>query len=180
MRSLVFFISALGLSLTSACSAGADGLDAIQADIMSDYAAVAQLSPKAFLALDTDGVLLLDIREPEEFAVSRIPGAIWVNPSASADTALIQIGNVTGKKIVVYCSVGVRSSRFAQRTQDDLLDMGAVSVANLEQGIFGWHNDQRRLVDANGETDAVHPYDTIWKRYVVRKDHAAFTPISRE
>ncbi len=180
MRSLALFISALSLPLASACSAGAEGLDAIHADIISDYAAVAQLSPDAFLALDPADVLLLDIREPEEFAVSRIPGAIWVNPSASAETALIQIGNVTGKKIVVYCSVGVRSSRFAQRTQTDLLDMGAVSVANLEQGIFGWHNDQRALVDATGETDVVHPYDAIWKRYVDRKDRAVFTPMSRD
>jgi len=176
MRSLAFFISAISLPLLSACSSGTAGLDAIQADIVSDYSAVAQISPEAYLALDRADVLLLDIREPKEYAVSRIPGAIWVNPGSDAQSALIQIGDVTGKKIIVYCSVGVRSSIFATRTQDEFLEMGAASVANLEQGIFGWHNDQRALEDARGKTDAVHPYDDIWKRYLNRKNKAQFTP----
>ena len=179
MRNLAFFISAISLSLTSACSLGADGLDAIQTDIVADYSTVTQLSPDTYQALDPSEVLLLDIREPEEFAVSRIPGAIWVSPKADAQTALMQIGDVSNKKIVVYCSVGVRSSDFAQRTQDELINMGAVSVANLAQGIFGWHNDQRALVDATGDTDAVHPYDAIWKRYVEREEKTKYTPIPR-
>ena len=58
--------------------------------------------------------------------------------------------------------------------------MGAASVSNLENGIFGWHNEQRALVDANGKTDAVHPYDNIWKRYVERDEKARFTPILAE
>ena len=56
--------------------------------------------------------------------------------------------------------------------------MGAASVSNLENGIFGWHNENRELVDAKGATDAVHPYDAIWKRYVQRKDKARYTPLT--
>lgn len=180
MQNLAFFIPAMIISLASACSVGAKGLDAIQADIETDYSTVSQLSPESFLALDPSDVLLLDIREPDEFAVSRIPGAIWVSPNATAETALIQIGDVTDKKIIVYCSVGMRSSSFAKRAQEDLLKRGAASVANLKHGIFGWHNDQRDLVDAVGKTDAVHPYDVIWKRYVDRKAQAQFTPVPRK
>ena len=80
------------------------------------------------------------------------------------------------KQIIVYCSVGVRSSRFAKRTQEELRAMGASSVSNLEQGIFGWHNDRRALEDSNGKTDAVHPYDENWKRYVERKEKARYEP----
>ncbi len=176
MRNLAFFIASALLPL-SACAAGTDGLDAVHADIVSDHASVAQLSVDAFLGLDSSEVVLLDIRDPEEFAVSRLPGAVWVSPGASAETALIQMGDVRGKTIVVYCSVGRRSSIFAEREQDALIKMGAVSVSNLERGIFGWHNEARQLVDAKGETDAVHPYDAVWKRYVERQDKARYTPL---
>ena len=170
----IIFITALALS---ACSAGEDGLDAIHADIVSDHKTVAQISSEDFANLDKSDIIVLDIREPKEYSVSRLPGAVWVNPNASAETALIQMGDVRGKKIVVYCSVGRRSSIFAEREQTALLKMGATSVTNLERGIFGWHNEERTLVDANGTTDLVHPYDAVWKRYVEREEKALYTPL---
>ena len=174
MRNLAFFI-ALTSSLLIGCAAGDEGLAAIHADIISDHKSVAQLSAENYLELDRSDILLLDIREPEEYAVSRLPGAVRVDPNASAAT-LIHMGDVTGKKIIVYCSVGRRSSIFAEREQTALLKMGAASVSNLEHGIFGWHNERRELMDANGETDAVHPYNGIWKRYVKRDEKARYTP----
>ena len=174
MRNLAFFI-ALTSSLLIGCAAGDEGLAAIHADIISDHKSVAQLSAENYLELDRSDILLLDIREPEEYAVSRLPGAVRVDPNASAAT-LIHMGDVTGKKIIVYCSVGRRSSIFAEREQTALMKMGAASVSNLEHGIFGWHNERRELMDANGETDAVHPYNEIWKRYVKRDEKARYTP----
>ena len=174
MRNLAFFI-ALTSSQLIGCAAGDEGLAAIQADIISDHKSVAQLSAENYLELDRSDILLLDIREPEEYAVSRLPGAVRVDPNASAAT-LIHMGDVTGKKIIVYCSVGRRSSIFAEREQTALMKMGAASVSNLEHGIFGWHNERRELMDANGETDAVHPYNGIWKRYVKRDEKARYTP----
>ena len=176
MRNLAFFIALIS-GLLSGCSAEDSGLKKLHAGIVSDHASVDQISPEAFLKLDPANTILLDIREPDEYAVSRLPGAIWVNPSASAETALIQMGDVRGKNIVVYCSVGKRSSIFAEREQEQLLKMGAASVSNLETGIFGWHNEERGLVDANGKTDAVHPYNTFWKRYVGRDEKASYTPV---
>ena len=174
MRNLAFFI-ALTSSQLIGCAAGDEGLAAIHADIISDHKSVAQLSAENYLELDRSDILLLDIREPEEYAVSRLPGAVRVDPNASAAT-LIHMGDVTGKKIIVYCSVGRRSSIFAEREQTALMKMGAASVSNLEHGIFGWHNERRELMDANGETDAVHPYNGIWKRYVKRDEKARYTP----
>ena len=175
MRSLAFFI-ALTSSLLIGCAAGDEGLAAIHADIVSDYESVAHVSPEDYLKRDTSNILLLDIREPEEYAVSHIPGAVRVDPSASVETTLTQIGDVTGKDIIVYCSVGRRSSNFAAREQIALIKMGAASVSNLENGIFGWHNARRELEDAAGKTDVVHPYDAIWKRYVRRRDKAVYVP----
>jgi len=82
MRSLAFFI-AMSASLFSACSGGEIGLDNVHDDIVSDHAIVDQISPDAFSKLERENLLILDIREPEEYAVSRIPGAIWVSPNGA-------------------------------------------------------------------------------------------------
>ena len=177
MRNLAFFI-ALTSSLLIGCAAGDEGLNAIHADIVSDYQTVAQLSAEEYLRLKPSDVILLDIREPEEYAVSHLPGAVRVNPNASA-TALTDVGNLSGKKVIVYCSVGRRSSNFAEREQTALMEMGAASVSNLENGIFGWHNEQRKLVDAQGTTDVVHPYNNLWKRYVRRDEMTRYHPVKQ-
>ena len=159
----------------AACAAGQDGLDALHADIAPDYPSVAHVSADATpLASDT---LFLDIRESEEFAVSHIPGAVRVAMNAAPADVLAQLGDVTGKRVVAYCSVGRRSSIFAQDMQDALLGEGAASVANLEGGVFGWHAQSLPLENEKGRTDVVHPYDEIWKRYVPRQDAVSYTPI---
>lgn len=156
----------------AACASGQDGLDALHADIVSDYPSVSHVSADA-----VGDALFLDIREPDEFAVSRIPGAVRVPPDASEAEVLARLGDVSGRRIVAYCSVGRRSSVFARAMQDALVAEGAVSVSNLEGGVFGWHADRRPLENADGATDAVHPYDEIWKRYVPRQDAVSYRPV---
>ncbi|RME99768.1 MAG: hypothetical protein D6773_12440, partial [Alphaproteobacteria bacterium] len=57
-------------------------LDAVRERVMQDYPAVSQISTgeAAELMARDDGVLLFDVREADEYAVSRIPGAIRVDP----------------------------------------------------------------------------------------------------
>lgn len=169
------FLKLLPLLILAACSGGDAGLTDIHRAIVSDLPAVSHITADE-LDLNISDLLLLDIREPDEYAVSRLPGAVWVSPDISSESALIQIGDVSGKQVVVYCSVGRRSSEFADRLQGDLRARGAVKVSNLENGIFGWHNETRDLVDAEGQTDLVHPYNEIWKRYVSRQEKARYTP----
>ena len=159
--------------LLGACAGGERGLDALHADIRDDYPGVAHVQASAV----PDGAVLLDIREPEEFAVSRLPGAVRVDMDAGAADVLARIGDVGGRDVVVYCSVGRRSSIFAQAVQDELLASGAASVRNLEGGVFRWHAERRPLENAKGRTDAVHPYDEIWRRYVPRQDGVSYAPL---
>ena len=156
----------------TACASGQEGLDALHADIVADYPSVSHVNAEA---LPNGDVLFLDIRDPEEYAVSHIPGAIRVSFGASPDEVMAAVGDVSGKEIVAYCSVGRRSSIFAKDMQDTLKASGAVSVANLEGGVFGWHADHRALEDARGATDLVHPYDEIWKRYVPRQGAVSYS-----
>lgn len=121
--------------------------------------------------------VLFDVRTPAEYAVSHLPGAINVAPGMSAVTFLEQYGGaVGGKTAVFYCSVGVRSSKLAERVAQGLKARGATAVDDLAGGIFAWHGEGRTLVDARGPTDFVHPYDSEWGRLLLRPALARTAP----
>ncbi len=113
-------------------------------------------------------VLLFDVREKEEYAVSRIPGARRVDPSSWSWSFIRNYAKeVQGKIVVFYCSVGVRSSRLAESVQNELKKNGAKAVFNLEGGIFAWHNESRSLANTRGPTRMVHPYDDEWGNLLI-------------
>jgi rhodanese-related sulfurtransferase len=71
------------------------------------------------------------------------------------------------RPIVVYCSVGYRSSILAGKLQD----MGFKEVYNLEESIFKWANEGRPLVQGKVTVRKVHPYDTRWESLLEKKYH---------
>jgi len=112
-----------------------------------------------------EALLLLDIREPEEYAVSHLPGAINVPP----DTPLEDLPrDFLSQPVVVYCSVGYRSSAFARR----LMSEGAVTVNNLEGSIFKWANEERALTRELEPTSKVHPFNEKWGRQLRQEFHS--------
>ncbi len=114
--------------------------------------------------------LLLDVRSEEEYDVSRIRGAVRVEPDLSTEAFLDRHGaRIQGKDPVFYCSVGERSARLAERVREPALAAGALSVANLRGGLFRWYNEGHPVVDARGETDAVHPYGPEWEHLIERR-----------
>lgn len=148
-------------------------LDSVQSQVRRDYRDVGHLSSGALadMVRGEENVLLFDVREPEEFAVSHIPGAHRVDPGMSRTAFLQRYGDkVAGRVVVFYCSVGVRSSQMAQAVQAGLEKKGAKNVFNLDGGVFGWHNEKRKLENEKGETPYVHPYDSRWGKLVARKD----------
>ena len=122
-----------------------------------------------------ESVVLLDVREEAEFAVSHLPGAIRIEPNSGPDAVLAAVGNVSGKRVVAYCSVGWRSSILADDTREALKSAGATQVDNLRGGIFAWHNESRTLANGAGNTDLVHPYDRTWGKLVERGDKRAYS-----
>ncbi|MFZ5630327.1 MAG: rhodanese-like domain-containing protein [Spirochaetota bacterium] len=105
--------------------------------------------------------VLLDAREREEFDVSHLSRARWIGYK---DFALQRLNGISKRTpIVVYCSVGYRSEKIAERLQA----AGYLHVYNLVGGIFEWANHEKPLVDNNGKpTRAVHPYDEVWGRWL--------------
>ncbi len=143
-----------------------------------DFADVVQLSPRDFTALrSTAAPLVVDVRENGEFAVSHIDGAVRVDPDISVSEFVEKIAkSATGRNVVLYCSVGVRSSKLAARANKALQSLSVKGVYNLEGGLFRWHNERRNLVDATGATERIHPYDAHWGGLVARQDQVATTP----
>lgn len=107
-------------------------------------------------ARDTAGILFLDAREPREYQVSHLAGA-WPVGYDHFDLQSVQ-QLPRDRRIVVYCSVGYRSEKIAER----LLAAGFTNVANLYGGIFEWVNQGQLVVDDRGPTQRVHAFDKTW------------------
>lgn len=105
-------------------------------------------------------ITILDARELNEFQVSHIPGARLVG----YDDFEISTVNDLPKDapIVVYCSVGYRSEKIAEK----LISNGFTNVSNLYGGIFYWVNTDHQVVDHKGRTSNVHAYNQRWGRWL--------------
>ncbi len=114
-----------------------------------------------------DPVVLLDTREEEEFAISRIPGATWVGYDTFTMDEIISDIPDKSIPIVVYCSVGVRSENIGKRLQK----AGYTQVKNLYGGIFQWKNEDNIVVDAEGNpTEKVHAFNQHWGKLLTKGD----------
>lgn len=113
-------------------------------------------------------ILLFDVREPAEYAQSRIPGAVRVPPEATAATVLAEHGaRMAGATVVLYCAVGWRSGLMLQGIRQAAAEAPAAALLNLRGGIFRWHADGRPLELGPGAT-GVHPFDSAWGRLLAR------------
>ncbi len=88
---------------------------------------------------------IFDARDPEDYAESHIPHAIWISPDITADELLPQID--PDRPVLVYCYVGRRSSIVARR----LKDAGVKQVMNLDGSFTAWANEGRPVVAGRAE-----------------------------
>ena len=175
MRFLIFTILTCSLLFSSCAKAQSvkenTRLDKIHSKIITNHPNLTHVSAAEFSALtrNNEDILLLDVREVKEYSVSHIEGAIAPNDF------MTQFGpQVDGKTVILYCSVGRRSSQLGDKVRAQLMAAGAEKVSNLEGGIFRWHNDNQALVSGAGQTDKVHPYNAWWGRLVARKDDISY------
>ncbi|NQT93279.1 MAG: rhodanese-like domain-containing protein [Lentisphaerae bacterium] len=107
-------------------------------------------------------VVLLDVRQPEEFAVSHLRGARRAVTGKEALAVLSDVAKET--RIVAYCSVGYRSAQLAQT----LHAAGYTNIVNLQGSIFKWANEGRPVYRGNTKVKTVHPYDLVWGQLLKR------------
>ena len=107
---------------------------------------------------DDSNLIILDIREEEEFNVSHIPTAKWISPKASAQEIIDELkidANDADIGIYCYCSVGYRSSITARKLQN----YGIKNVYNIQGSIFKWVNEGKPIVDNEGnDGERVHTF----------------------
>jgi rhodanese-related sulfurtransferase len=87
--------------------------------------------PEQVRAWLTNGeILLIDVREPNEYAHERIHGAL-LYPLSTFDASTLPL---EGRKLVLHCGSGKRSRTAAHK----LLAAGHGHVTHLEGGLQAW------------------------------------------
>lgn len=151
-------------------------LAAVEAKVVAQFPALNHMEPDALSAIisASQPVLIFDVREESEYAVSHLAGATRVAPNSDPAAFAASIAaSAKGKAVVFYCSVGMRSSRLASKAAPHLMQSGAASVNNLRGGIFRWSNEGRPLEKgaaapgkASNSGVTVHPYNASWGKLI--------------
>lgn len=79
--------------------------------------------------------VLIDVREPDEFAQGYIPGACYI-PRTYLEMRIETIARDKRAPVILYCASGTRSLWAAQA----LHELGYTQVYNLGAGFNGWKN----------------------------------------
>jgi rhodanese-related sulfurtransferase len=87
------------------------------------------ITPEELIVRRVQGALLVDVRDPDEFAISRIPGSVNL-PLAQLEDELVKLSGLT----VFVCVGGYRSTVACHRAQQ----LGKFDVANLSGGTIAW------------------------------------------
>ena len=104
-----------------------------------------------------DKYIILDVRSEEEYNVSHIEGAQFINYDTYKDYDFTLYDNET--PIALYCSVGWRS----QEVTEYMRQLNFNNVHNVYGGIFEWSNKALPLNSMKGEdTDSVHVFSKKW------------------
>ena len=85
-----------------------------------------------------DAPLLIDVREPHEFAGTRIPGAVNVPLGEVLTGGWVPPTPAPGQDVVIYCAGGIRSARAVRA----LAERGVTGPVSLAGGIDAWLNRQ--------------------------------------
>ncbi|MDP5045159.1 MAG: rhodanese-like domain-containing protein [Leeuwenhoekiella sp.] len=114
------------------------------------------------LNLQKSKYMILDTRTQEEFEISHIPKAQWVNENPKQDL-ISQLIPDPNTPVVVYCSLGIRSNEVARQ----LLSLNYKEVYNLYGGIFDWKDNGFDVVNPLGEsTEEIHTFSKQWSTYL--------------
>ncbi|MBM3459321.1 MAG: molybdopterin-synthase adenylyltransferase MoeB [Armatimonadetes bacterium] len=106
------------------------------ADAVTEPVAIAETPPLDLAARlrNGDAPFLLDVRNPEEWAITRLPGSTLI-PLPDLDRRYVELP--TDREIVVYCRSGGRSARAVEFLQSK----GYRTVKNLPGGTLRWSDE---------------------------------------
>jgi molybdopterin/thiamine biosynthesis adenylyltransferase/rhodanese-related sulfurtransferase len=91
--------------------------------------------------------VLLDTREPHEYAEAHLEGATLVPPATVAQR-IAELVPDRSQRVILYCRTGNRSARAA----DQLQELGYENVANVAGGIVAWQELDLPVAEPEGMT----------------------------
>ena len=103
---------------------------------------IEEVSPEDVLAMKErqENVVYLDVREPNEWNLGRIPQAVHL-PRGNLETKIEALVD-RSQRVVIYCARGNRSALAALTMKQ----MGYDNVASMARGFGGW-------IDVDGEIE---------------------------
>lgn len=112
---------------------------------------VPQITVEDYAALPAGTVVLLDVREPEEWADGHAPEAVHVPMNSVPATLAHDPGPLTpDARIVVTCKAGGRSAQVTSWLTEHGYD-----AVNLDGGMLAWATAHRAMVSETGEPPTV-------------------------
>ena len=128
--------AALSLALISplaACSSSPSS-STTAATPVQETKAITKVDPATAESLVTQGVTVLDVRNPEEYATGHIAGAVNVNWEGADFAAQVkQLDPAT--PVLVYCHSGNRSGQAVQVMEQE----GFQRIFDLGGGVLAWN-----------------------------------------
>lgn len=95
---------------------------------------IREISPREALEIQAPGedTVYLDVREPNEWNLGRVPGAVHL-PRGNIESKVEGMIE-RSRRIVIYCARGNRSALAA----DTMQQMGYEDVCSMTEGFGGW------------------------------------------
>lgn len=113
---------------------------------MSQGSRITEVSPLDAAGLREQGTVLVDVREPDEWAAGHAPHAVHV-PLAEVEAAAARLA---GKEVLAVCRSGGRSARAAET-----LARAGIEVRNVAGGMAAWAAAGLPVVRDDGTPGAV-------------------------
>ncbi|MDP7420360.1 MAG: rhodanese-like domain-containing protein [bacterium] len=129
-----------------------DRIEHMYREYLKEFPDIPDLSVRELLTLqETENVILVDEREPKEWRVSMLPGAV------TREAFEREIESYRHLTVVVYCTAGKRSGYYT-------VDLAAdgFKAFNLEGGVLAWAHAGRPFVKNGKNTRRVHVYGEQW------------------
>ena len=133
-----------------------EGKKAAAMEMYHDYKSKAfpdapEISAREVLDRPLGGMIFVDVRSPEEQAISMLPGALTMESFLAAPSLF------SDRTVVAYCTIGWRSGKFAIK-----MNAKGLKVWNLAGGLLIWLHEGGKVFDAAGETRRIHVYGRKW------------------
>ena len=120
-----------------------------------DFPGIAEVTPADIAEAYRKGdVVIVDVREKNEQAVSMIPGALTKAEFETQRAA----GTLGDKPIVVHCTIGYRSGVYVHELKEQGID-----AKNLKGSLLLWSHEGLPLETPDGSpTKKIHVYGKQW------------------